>query len=588
MGLSLSADSTYYIVVDGYGGDCGDYELLVQYPPPPPGTNCSYPISITLPAALPFTTTDSTCGRVDDYTGGSTCLGSYDGGEDIIYEVNVTTAATVDITVTTTTSWVGVCIDDNCPPDLSCIAMSTNSGSGAQTMSAVVLVPGTYYIMIDTWPSPNCIPSFTLDITGQGAPCGGPDCGGYYWASNDRIDPLCPSQPLYNWRNVFTNNLPVGSSYSAQDGILGDDDWEGPFPLGFTLDYYNVQYDSFCICSNGYLTLGTTGYTSLTNYSIPNSSTPNSLLAFFWDDMNPSDPDIGNTAVYWGNDTNGNMVVSFYNLPAYYYSVDSLRGLTAQVVICPNTNITYNYDWIGSTLSLTSSTVGIEDDMGACGTEYLYNGSGEPIHAGLSIMFGTNPNSLPVELTTFDAVGMDQATRLSWITASEHDNSHFALYRSTSENGSYSQITTVEAAGNTANETEYSYVDRDLVNGVTYYYRLEDVDINGNGTMHDVTVNATPGEGAMGVVVENYKLYQNYPNPFNPSTTLTYDVKEAGHVTLAVYNVLGQEVLSLVDQVQQSNRYQVTFDASGLAAGVYFYRVNVNEFSDVAKMVLLK
>ena len=90
------------------------------------------------------------------------------------------------------------------------------------------------------------------------------------------------------------------------------------------------------------------------------------------------------------------------------------------------------------------------------------------------------------------------------------------------------------------------------------------------------------------MIVDAYKLHQNYPNPFNPNTTITYDVKESGHVTLKVYNVMGQEVATLVDEVKDNNRYQVMFDASGLAAGVYFYRVNVNDYNDVAKMVILK
>ena len=92
----------------------------------------------------------------------------------------------------------------------------------------------------------------------------------------------------------------------------------------------------------------------------------------------------------------------------------------------------------------------------------------------------------------------------------------------------------------------------------------------------------------MGILVNKYKLHQNYPNPFNPSTTIVYDVKETGHVSLKVYNLMGQEVTTLVDEVKDNNRYQATFDASGLAAGVYFYRLSVNDFNQVCKMVLLK
>jgi hypothetical protein len=206
----------------------------------------------------------------------------------------------------------------------------------------------------------------------------------------------------------------------------------------------------------------------------------------------------------------------------------------------------------------------------------------------MALEFGTNASTLPVELTSFEATAMSEAIRLQWVTASETGNDHFILSRCISPDGQFTQIASVNGAGESVSENTYSYIDHNLTNGVTYYYRLADVDINGNVANHDLTVNATPAHGAMGIAVSEYRLHQNYPNPFNPTTTITYDVKETGHVMLKVYNVMGREVATLVDEVKDNNRYQATFDASGLAAGVYFYRVNVNDFSSVHKMILLK
>ena len=89
-------------------------------------------------------------------------------------------------------------------------------------------------------------------------------------------------------------------------------------------------------------------------------------------------------------------------------------------------------------------------------------------------------------------------------------------------------------------------------------------------------------------IPEDYKLYQNYPNPFNPSTTIRYSLKKHGEIKIYIYDILGRRVKKLVDKVQQAGRYEVRFDASHLASGVYFYRILANDFVDVKKMILLK
>ncbi|MEQ9266833.1 MAG: T9SS type A sorting domain-containing protein [Balneolaceae bacterium] len=88
--------------------------------------------------------------------------------------------------------------------------------------------------------------------------------------------------------------------------------------------------------------------------------------------------------------------------------------------------------------------------------------------------------------------------------------------------------------------------------------------------------------------ISDYKLNQNYPNPFNPSTTISYQVKEAGLVTLTIYNLLGQAVQVLVNETQISGSYSSTFDASALSSGFYFYRLEVNDFTSTKKMMLIK
>ncbi len=85
-----------------------------------------------------------------------------------------------------------------------------------------------------------------------------------------------------------------------------------------------------------------------------------------------------------------------------------------------------------------------------------------------------------------------------------------------------------------------------------------------------------------------YELSQNYPNPFNPSTTINYSIKQSGLVTLKVYDVLGKEVETLVNEVKSSGSYNVNFDGTNLSNGVYFYKIEVGDFAAIKKMILLK
>jgi len=85
-----------------------------------------------------------------------------------------------------------------------------------------------------------------------------------------------------------------------------------------------------------------------------------------------------------------------------------------------------------------------------------------------------------------------------------------------------------------------------------------------------------------------FSLEQNYPNPFNPATTISFNISTASHVKLAVYNVLGQTVATLVDARMNAGQQSVVFDASKLASGVYFYRLNAGDFTSVKKLMLLK
>jgi Secretion system C-terminal sorting domain len=90
----------------------------------------------------------------------------------------------------------------------------------------------------------------------------------------------------------------------------------------------------------------------------------------------------------------------------------------------------------------------------------------------------------------------------------------------------------------------------------------------------------------------DFALYNNYPNPFNPSTTIDYSIKQDGLVSLKIYDILGSEVVSLVNENQVAGNYSVQFDASsaagGLPSGIYIYRLTSRQFTSSKKLILLK
>jgi len=86
----------------------------------------------------------------------------------------------------------------------------------------------------------------------------------------------------------------------------------------------------------------------------------------------------------------------------------------------------------------------------------------------------------------------------------------------------------------------------------------------------------------------SFSLDQNYPNPFNPSTKISYQLPQSGFVTLKVYNAIGKEVATLVNEEKSAGRYEINFDAAGLTSGVYFYKITTNNFTQTNKMLLIK
>ncbi|MGB5287393.1 MAG: T9SS type A sorting domain-containing protein, partial [Ignavibacteriaceae bacterium] len=90
------------------------------------------------------------------------------------------------------------------------------------------------------------------------------------------------------------------------------------------------------------------------------------------------------------------------------------------------------------------------------------------------------------------------------------------------------------------------------------------------------------------ILSTDFTLYQNYPNPFNPSTTLSFVIGQPSFVSLKIYDVLGNEIATLVDEYKPAGKYEITFDASGLSSSVYIYQLSAENYLETRKMLLLK
>jgi hypothetical protein len=191
---------------------------------------------------------------------------------------------------------------------------------------------------------------------------------------------------------------------------------------------------------------------------------------------------------------------------------------------------------------------------------------------------GTEP--LPVELALFDANVMEDRILLKWRTETEVNNYGFKVERIL-ENSYWKTLGFVEGHGNSNSPKEYSFADYDISQAGQYKYRLKQIDNDGK---FEYSYVITLYVGAPAV----FYLSQNYPNPFNPSTRIDYSVPQASKVSLKVYDMLGREVASLVDEYKEIGTYTVTFDASNLAGGIYLYVISAGDFMQSKKMTYLK
>jgi hypothetical protein len=178
--------------------------------------------------------------------------------------------------------------------------------------------------------------------------------------------------------------------------------------------------------------------------------------------------------------------------------------------------------------------------------------------------------------------------RLSWSKNQEPDISIYEVWRKVAEMGGNWQL-----IGTTTNnyfvDNEYYYAPKAGDFTLTYRVRAKDIGNNFSLYSNEVTVRAEYlGKEYLAGNNTEYKLIQNYPNPFNPSTKISYSIKEVGFVTLKVYDILGVEIATLVNEQKTAGIYEADFNAANLPSGMYVYKLQSGSFTDVKKMLLTK
>ena len=194
-------------------------------------------------------------------------------------------------------------------------------------------------------------------------------------------------------------------------------------------------------------------------------------------------------------------------------------------------------------------------------------------------------DTTPVELSSFVVAlapnSVNNALLLKWQTATETNNLGFDVERSVGSKDNWKKIAFLQGFGTTTSTKFYELVDDEATTQDVYFYRLKQIDTNGDYSYSDVVefqVSA-PSE---------FALKQNYPNPFNPSTNIVFQLKEDVSVTLAIFDLLGRQVATVVDGQMKAGTHKVSFDAREISAGVYFYSLQAGTYSEIKKMTLIK
>jgi hypothetical protein len=445
----------------------------------------------------------------------------------------------------------------------------------------------------------------------------GPDAYGYKC-----YDIYDQNGPDFNW-------LEVDPTYGGAGTLLT---WTGndqtvQVNVPFTFRFYGQDFTQISVCTNGWIAMGSTTSNDWSNSAIPNADGPPNMIAPFWEDLAP---DLAGHTAYYYNPTQHYFVVEYDSVREF--SPTTAKETFEVVLYDPayyptstgDGQILFQYK---QTEDLSSNTVGIENQAQTDGLQVLFNAALNnhmaPLAPGMAYLFSTpvtSTLSLDVTLTPINppliipANGGNFSFTVAVLRTVGPQAPYQAWTRIKNPDGTYTgnmlgPVTINTPVGVTISRVRNQNVPGTWGAGVftylgyvnnTYSYPAMDsssftftksATADGGPFVNDAICAGElfPGEmPSASLLPETSSLSEARPNPFNPSTDIRYQIQDARHVSLKVYDTAGRLVTTLVNGIKEAGTHSVTFDGSKLSSGLYFVRMQAGEFNQVRKLMLVK
>lgn len=550
---------------------CLPMSLLAQ-----PGSTCANPFVLN---SLPFVQTGmTTCGFGDEFSSLDACGSSYLNGDDFVFTYTSPGNETIDIVLANTLTWVGLFVMDGCPSTATtnCInptvtggactgGFATNTQSGGNPSGTWDLVnPGTYYIVISTFPTPDCTP-FDISITASTSTGGGVGSGCYTVATGIPFNP-----DPFNQGTVLS---------------FPDDRFSATLPIGFDFCFMGTTYNQFVVSSNAYISFETacaTAYSTWSTEAIPNPATDdvrNSILGP-WQDI---DPTVGGTLRYstQGTAPNRRMVVNYQNVPMYDLPCNS-QLFTGQIIIYETSNVIENYIQNKTVCAAWNSGNAVQGLLDASGTVAVTvpgrnNTQWTTTNDGTRFTPTCSPCLIILNAAyrEFDGFSTEEGNLIEWQTLYEEEMTGFALERSR-DGVTFEEIEMVKAKGSAEEGSSYQMIDPHPF-PVTYY-RLREITINGEVSFSNV------------ISVQMDASFSPIQNLYVDENTNELVVKldmivSSPYLKFRIVDGIGRQILERVESVDVG-QHELRFDLQDATAGYYVLELQDGKsYRDVQRFI---
>lgn len=568
--VSVTSGTTYYLIIDSWPSpSCFSYDLTITAPSGVPlGTSCvSNPHIIS---SIPFSATNlTTCCSGNQYTSANACSSLYMDGEDYVFQYTPSTNQSINITLSNTLTYTGVFVTQGCPNSGTCVASNTNT-AGNPSICGVNLTAGvTYYIIVDTWPSPNCTP-FDISIQSNSA--------------------LATCNLSYTSSTISYSN----DSYTAGTNMTGltDDHFAPSYtPIGFTFCFDGINYTQCLVSTNGYIIFDPVGCTpnlpggnavpngssawSITG-AIPNTTNaPRNAILAPWHDIDPS---VAGNIRYQvlGTAPNRRLVISYDNIAMYSSSCNSqrFRGQVKLFETSNNIEIHIEQKVVCSSWNSGQAILGLHNYNGTIAVVPAgYNAPTQWTASNAAWRFVPSCPTCTVVLNSSDLRADVSCQKgkadISWSCGKESITQNYEVERSL-DGTNFIRIASISKSPNAGQINHYSFTDVIGQNeqGITpmVYYRIKQNESTGNANYSNIVyANCSETDPV-----------QIFPNPNEGNFTI--NLPEAA--TVVITDVFGKEI-SKVFFSQGEHEINLANEKSG----IYLLKVLRKDSQSVVRVI---